>query len=232
MTDDRWPDIDLDFSDDTDRYFAVPRNHPAFRQPEDDDPDNLNDGLNDPITPPIVQLPVGRYDGFNGQDDQDAIGVLNHNDPRQRESDARFIAERLERAGERIAQRAIGQRNAIAHSRSTGEGEGSGAEVPPSPLESALAESLEQAGVRFRDELKSSGDNPVVIPRNKRGIIKTPTFEKANVWGQLSALKSNTAGDWMVTLRIDADCDEEVTKLAKAHGLNLEVAIRRKPRDE
>jgi len=49
--------------------------------------------------------------------------------------------------------------------------------------------------------------------------------------GQLFSLKSNTNGDWMVMLKIDADC-EDAPKLAKAHGLQLEVAIRRKPRDD
>jgi hypothetical protein len=240
VTDDNWSDIDLDSIDNPISHFAVPTDHPAFRPPEDgedgsgyDPATSQHDGLDSPFGNPIVQLPVGRYDGFSNQDDSQMVGVDGTDDPRQRTADRQYIADRLDRARETIATRAIGQRNAIAHSRSVGEGEGSGDDVPPTALETALAESLEQAGVRFRDERESrSGDNAAVkLPYTMRGITRVPTFQSAAMTGQLYGLKSNTAGDWMVTLKIDADC-EDAPKLAKAHGLQLEVAIKRKMRDE
>lgn len=243
MTDDNWSDITVDFGDDTSSFFAVPSDHPAFRQSTDDEDDGgyesatgEHDGQYPPFNNPIVQLPVGRYDGFGNQDDSEMVGVDGTDDPRQRTADAAFIRDRLDRARETIATRAIGQRNAIAHSRSVGEGEGSGGDDAPTALEVTLAESLEQAGVRFRDERDArGGDNTAVreraLPLSKRGIVAVPTFQSAKMTGQLFSLKSNTNGDWMVMLKIDADC-EDAPKLAKAHGLQLEVAIRRKPRDD
>ena len=243
MTDDNWSDITVDFGDDTSHIFAVPSDHPAFRSPQDDGEDDgefaptgQHDGQYPPFNNPIVQLPVGRYDGFGNQDDSEMVGVDGTDDPRQRTADAQFIRDRLDRARETIATRAIGQRNAIAHSRSAGEGEGSGGNDAPTALETALAESLEQAGVRIRDEWAQRGrDNTAVreraLPLSKRGIVTAPTFQSAKMTGQLFSLKSNTNGDWMVMLKIDADC-EDAPKLAKAHGLQLEVAIRRKPRDD
>jgi hypothetical protein len=71
-----------------------------------------------------------------------------------------------------------------------------------------------------------------MMSRSSKGIVEVPKFQRCELRGQLFGLKSNTAGDWMVTLRIDADCDEQVTKLAKAHGLALDIDVRRKQRDD
>jgi hypothetical protein len=69
------------------------------------------------------------------------------------------------------------------------------------------------------------------LMRDVRGIKTPPKFQSCVLRGQLYGLKSNTAGDWIVTLRVDADCDAEVTKLAKAHGLALNVNVVRVARE-
>jgi hypothetical protein len=42
----------------------------------------------------------------------------------------------------------------------------------------------------------------------------------------ITALKSTPQGDWLLTLKVDADCDD-APKLAKAHGLALKIDITR-----
>lgn len=255
-------------------FYGIPADHPAFRQPEDDDDGEGEYG--EPVQYPrrnneagsnVIDFPVGRYDGFVGQDQQEMGGPVGVDESRQRAADAAFLRDRLDRNREAIATRAIGQRNAIAHSRSVGEGEGGSGEDKPSPLYNALAASLEQAGVKFRDERigNGSGDRTAVtvdpveaveafinssddvkrqggfrladtpaqpLTRATRGITAPPKFKEARMTGMMGGLKSNVAGTWVLTLHIDADSFEEVTKLSMAHGLALDVLITRKVRSE
>jgi hypothetical protein len=255
-------------SDDPAVFYGVPSDHPAFRQPDDDEdgigevgePDGYG-GKNDEVGGAILNFPVGRYDGVTRQNDSEVVGVARVDESRQRAADRQFLADRLDASRRGVAERAIGQRNAIAHSRGVGEGEGSDG----STLHSQLAASLEQAGIRFRSTRNGdgSGDNPAIDPeevvqaflngpevnqqrggwqkslpptqpltRAKRGIIEAPKFQEAHMIGTMGGLKSNVSGTWVLTLLIDSDSYEEATKLGKAHGLALEIGIKRKNRND
>jgi hypothetical protein len=246
-------------------FYGVPSDHPAFRQQDDNEDDDRDDpatdrfnGVNGPHGDNVIDFPVGRYDGFAGQDQQEMGGSLGVDEPGQRTADARFLADRLDASRRSIATRAIGQRNAIAHSGSTSEGEGSGASDEQPSLHDALAASLEQAGVRFRDEwVGGSRDNTAVeayvnasdeakknggfrvsdqvtvpLTRANRGVSEAPKFQSAQMVGMMGGLKSNVAGTWVLTLHIDNTSFEEVTKLSMAHGLALDITIKRKNREQ
>lgn len=263
-------DFDFDNSDDPVVLYGVPGDHPAFRAPQDDGDDDgdfpptgQHDGINDAVGGSVIDFPVGRYDGFAGQDQQEVVGVVRTDESRQRAADAQFLRDRLDATRRDVATRAIGQRNAIAHTRSPSEGEGGGTKDGEPSLHDALAASLEQAGVRFRDERgrDGSGDNPAIgdpvkaflngpevvkerggwqkslpstqpLTRAKRGILEAPKFQSAVMVGSMGGLKLNVAGTWVLTLHIDADSFEEVTKLSTAHGLALDITVKRKARSE
>lgn len=237
-------DPEFDLVDDPAGYFAVPTDHPAFRSQQgggDDDGEFIAaseyDGEHHAPGGDILQLPVGRYDGFGQRDDIEVESVIGTDDPRKRTAVEHFIRDRLDASRREHATRAIGQRNAIAHSRSVAEGEGSrDADGGEPSLIDALAASLEQAGINFRERIDGSPDNPVVekvsLPlARSRALMTAPSFQECQVAGSLMSLKSNTAGDWIVSFRIDGESDDEVVKLRKAHGLSLDIAITRKSRD-
>lgn len=244
-------------------FYGIPADHPAFRESEDDgdsddpvdaarrfDRADVETGNN------VIDFPVGRYDGFVGQDHQEMGGPLGVDESRQRAADAAFLRDRVERSREAVATRAIGQRNAIAHTRSTGEGEGGGTSTGEPSLHDALAASLEQAGIQFRDEPRSgSGDNAAIeaavslspevlanggpmkpnagipLTRAKRGIMEAPKFQEAHITGMMGGLKMNVAGTWILTLNIDSNSFDEVTKLSQSSGLALDITIKRKSRE-
>lgn len=263
-------DSGTDPDSDASVFYGIPADHPAFREPEDDgdsddpvdaarrfDRTDVETGNN------VIDFPVGRYDGFVGQDHQEMGGPLGVDESRQRAADAAFLRDRVERSREAVATRAIGQRNAIAHTRSTGEGEGGGTSTGEPSLHDALAASLEQAGIQFRDEPRSgSGDNAAVDPeeilqtflhgsevvqerggwqvpltptqpltRAKRGIMEAPKFQEAHITGMMGGLKMNVAGTWILTLNIDSNSFDEVTKLSQSSGLALDITIKRKSRE-
>jgi hypothetical protein len=67
------------------------------------------------------------------------------------------------------------------------------------------------------------------LPRTNRGVGQAPKFQRCKIEAQLYGLKSNTSGEWMLTLKVPANCDAEVMMLSKAHGLALDMEISRKP---
>lgn len=258
------PDIDAAV------FYGIPADHPAFRS-QDDDGDSEGDGggsgehagRNDALVDNVIDFPVGRYDGFVGQDHQEVGGPIRTDEPGQSAADRQFLSDRVDAARRGVATRAIGQRHAIAHTRGSSEGEGSGGENGEPTLHDALAASLEQAGIRLRDEWKDgSGDNTPLaedvvktflngseivqerggrqtpleatqpLTRAKRGVLEAPKFQDATLTGMMGGLKSNVAGTWILTLHIDSNSFQDVTKLSMAHGLALDITIKRKSRNE
>lgn len=267
MNDDFGFDIDFNDPGAVDAFYGVPSDHPAFRGPDEDaDDDGLGPanstvpGVGHPHGGNVLQLPVGRYDGFGNQDNGGMGEVVGTDDARQRAADRAALERNLDRARADVASRAIGQRNAIAHSRSVSDGEGdSGA--GDSQLRQQLAASLEAAGIQFKERgsepsgdisavdvvetflnhspeakanggFRVAGQQTVPLTRAKRGITEIPRFTEAHLEGMMGGLKSNVAGTWVLTLHINPESYHEVTKMAMAHGLALDIFVKKKSRNE
>lgn len=252
--------------DDAAVFYGVPNDHPAFRGPEEN-ADDGGYGEGEPGIPGdsneaghnVLQLPVGRYDGYSDKDRQESGGVPGASDPRQRTADEQFLQRKLEQRARDRGTRSI-REHAVASSNSgsTSAGESStGESGQSSSLHAQLAASLEQAGINLREEWKRPesvrGDQSVVeefvavsetakehgapnkitvsLPlTGSRAVGRAPDFQRASLRGQLSGLKSNSSGSWVLTLVIDPDCVSEVTKLGGAHGLALDILVTRKSR--
>lgn len=59
----------------------------------------------------------------------------------------------------------------------------------------------------------------------KQSILAPPTFKSTNFEATIMGLKANTAGDWIIQLRVPPDFRESVTCLGDAYGLALDVVI-------
>jgi hypothetical protein len=218
-------------------FYGVPNDHPAFGgQGNDDEGDGSGRDFNE-AGDNVLQLPVGRYDGYSNQDRQEPDGVPGTGDVRQRVAE-RELRDREARAeGTRsIREHAVAQQ----HSGSTENGStDSRTDEKPTRLESQLAASLDAAGASFRELLEGDDRADIVNKveatplrgRHPRGIPGPPKFRGAKLHGQLSGLKSNASGSWILTFIVDPDSLEEITKLGAGHGLGLDIVITRVSRD-
>jgi hypothetical protein len=254
-------DSDFDTAGDGNVFYSVPTDHPAFAgQQNDDDDEGVqyrgigDDGNSSQIDASILELPVGRYDGFSRQDSDESSQLPGVGDARQRAADREFLARQLEQRKSDESTRSI-REHAVAgeHRSSTPTGERPGTTGAEPSLRDQLAQSLEEAGIFFQpgpsddrtgveayvhssDEAKSNGgfrrsDNPTSsLTRALRGVVAPPKFESAILTGMMGGLKLNVAGTWILTLIIDAKCYDEVTKFSMSHGLALDISIKRKPR--
>lgn len=252
MEDDWNPGRDFDPDNDAAVFYSVPSDHPAFRLPQDDGDDEAEYGEPAvfPVRPDspggnILELPVGRYDRFSGQSHEDQHGVSGTGDARPG-TDEQFIRDKLEQRARERGNRSV-REHALARQHQPSVDEGatdSGRDEEREPtLSDLLASSLNAAGINFREQLGRSGDPAFIAtapdPDSKRAvslvrsraITKPPVFKLASLRGQLGGLKSNSSGTWILTLAIDPDCVEEVTKLGSAHGLALDIVISKKTRD-
>ena len=212
----------------------------------------------DPFDASILELPVGRYDGVSRQGGNEPSDLPGTGDARQRAADRQFLQRQLEQRQREQGARSI-REHAVAGEHRTSTQEGTGASGPRAntSLRDALAASLEQAGIQFLDEpsddrtgiaqattlspevLANGGPmkprpqrtQPFTLPRASRGIVTPPKFQSATLTGMMGGLKSNVAGTWIVTLHIDSESYNEVMKLSLAHGLALDITVKRKSRD-